>query len=161
MWLGLKSERRVPSLFSCKSHCKLTRHRWIWRSRIPCFPRNRTAKPGRGFVGFFRWGWSKTQQSFGGRTCITFHGATILVWIRWHGCDPLPWSAHVLIFPESEETFAWWAYPVYETDERKRDIPFCLDGDSVWNGTILCEISTYLPCSGWVLGTCFFQYNIG
>jgi hypothetical protein len=44
--------------------------------------------------------------------------------------------------PESEETFAWWAYPVYETDERKRDIPFCLDGDSVWNGLIFVgEIS--------------------
>eukprot|EP00435_Cladocopium_sp_Y103_P063935 s339_g25.t1 len=32
------------------------------------------------------------------------------------------------VFGARLETFAWWAYPVYETDERKRDIPFCLDG---------------------------------
>lgn len=29
----------------------------------------------------------------------------------------------------AKDTFAWWAYPVYETsDERGRDVPFCLDG---------------------------------
>lgn len=43
---------------------------------------------------------------------------------------PLDLEKPDALFPKDShcETFAWWAYPVYETDERKRDIPFCLDG---------------------------------
>ncbi|CAK8991376.1 unnamed protein product [Durusdinium trenchii] len=43
--------------------------------------------------------------------------------------SPLDVDSEKALFPEKpQETYAWWAYPVYDTeDERGREIPFCLD----------------------------------
>ena len=41
----------------------------------------------------------------------------------------LIWFFGLGVVQTAKDTFAWWAYPVYETsDERGRDVPFCLDG---------------------------------
>eukprot|EP00434_Breviolum_minutum_P039441 symbB.v1.2.035027.t1/scaffold4633.1/size37115/2 len=48
---------------------------------------------------------------------------------------PIDLEKPTALFPKDShcDTFAWWAYPVYETsDERGRDVPFCLDGHGLF-----------------------------
>jgi len=48
---------------------------------------------------------------------------------------PIDLEKPTALFPKDShcDTFAWWAYPVYEaSDERGRDVPFCLDGHGLF-----------------------------